>query len=563
MLHPVCGPSQFHGVESELVHHAIGNHPPRSTRRHGVTVHGEGDGVPHLIGDLVTTQVPQHLAGELHLPGGDISRPERVTSILTDDPYAGGRLRHGPEAGKVTVHQGTVLLRAVLVDEPLIPLVQVHRSRMDGAISRSLIHDTDHPAGERIDDVYAVAAHRTQVNRVHSSVQTCPVQPFTALPQHLLPHQHRLHLGQGRAVNRLVGWLQECLLGRSSQMWAHDVRVVRVQHRRLDTGGEDELRVLHQVLIQRVFPGHEDDGGSAPRPPSASGLLPERRQTSRVPGNDHGIHSRDVHPQLQGVRRDHGVDPARLQPGLKIATFLGQVSRAVRGDDAAGGHLILGVHRDHLGHGAGLHEADRLTTLIHQPCHQGCRILAQGLFGLPQHDVPGWLGRGILVNDFDVLHADECGTGLSSVRRGGTGEDEDRVGSVHAAQSTQTTQHLGHMGAEDPAIAVCLVDDDVLQRTKQPRPPGVVGQDGLVQHVGVGEDVVCSFPGKPAFGSFGVAVQCGHRPVLRAQLPAHPQLVMGQGFRRCQVQGAVPLPGVQGRGKLGGSAPQGLRVPSR
>ena len=45
------------------------------------------------------------------------------------------------------------------------------------------------------------------------------------------------------------------------------------------------------------------------------------------------------------------------------------------------------------------------------------------------------------------------------------------------------------MGAEHPAVAVALVHDDIAQRAQERRPPAVPGQQGPVQHVGVGQHV--------------------------------------------------------------------------
>ena len=43
------------------------------------------------------------------------------------------------------------------------------------------------------------------------------------------------------------------------------------------------------------------------------------------------------------------------------------------------------------------------------------------------------------------------------------------------------------MGAEDTAVGVHLVDDHEAERREEPPPPVMVGQDRLVEHVGVGE----------------------------------------------------------------------------
>ena len=65
--------------------------------------------------------------------------------------------------------------------------------------------------------------------------------------------------------------------------------------------------------------------------------------------------------------------------------------------------------------------------------------------------------------------------------------DEDGVLPVEAADPFETSEHIGHMAAENPAIDVKLVHDHVLQVGKELLPLGVVGQDACVEHVRVGD----------------------------------------------------------------------------
>jgi hypothetical protein len=96
------------------------------------------------------------------------------------------------------------------------------------------------------------------------------------------------------------------------------------------------------------------------------------------------------------------------------------------------------------------------------------------------------------------------------------------------------------MRAEDAAIGVALVDDDVLQGLQEGGPALVGRQDAAVQHVRVGEDVGRVLADPLAFferrvavvhrGSYGCAkglCEVLHRAAL----------VGGQGFGRGQVQG--------------------------
>ena len=57
--------------------------------------------------------------------------------------------------------------------------------------------------------------------------------------------------------------------------------------------------------------------------------------------------------------------------------------------------------------------------------------------------------------------------GLGHGRRG---EHERRVGAVRRADPPQPAQHLGDVGAEDPAVVVALVDHDVAQRAQERAP---------------------------------------------------------------------------------------------
>ena len=68
--------------------------------------------------------------------------------------------------------------------------------------------------------------------------------------------------------------------------------------------------------------------------------------------------------------------------------------------------------------------------------------------------------------------------------------DEDGVGAVEAADAAQAADDVGDVAAEDAAVLVQLVDDDVAQVLEELHPLGVVRQDAGVQHVRVRDDDV-------------------------------------------------------------------------
>ena len=153
--------------------------------------------------------------------------------------------------------------------------------------------------------------------------------------------------------------------------------------------------------------------------------------------------------------------------------------------------------------------------------------------------------------------------------RGG-GQDEGGVGAVAGADPAQPAQHHREVRTEDAPVDVALVDDDVAQRPEERRPVLVPRQEGVMEQVGVGEDVVRVLPDPPPVVGRGVAVVGGRAQPGQGQ-PVEPvQLVVGQGLGRRQVQrGRAPPVRRQGTvhdvGERRQQVPQGLarRRPGR
>ncbi len=76
---------------------------------------------------------------------------------------------------------------------------------------------------------------------------------------------------------------------------------------------------------------------------------------------------------------------------------------------------------------------------------------------------------------------------LTRIADGGGRKNERWRRAMETRDAQQATHHVGEVRAEDAAIRVQLVDDDVLQVGEEPRPPRMVRHDAGMQHVGVGE----------------------------------------------------------------------------
>ena len=124
--------------------------------------------------------------------------------------------------------------------------------------------------------------------------------------------------------------MSEWQLRRSrGQMGRQHVRIVRVEHRRLDRGAEDHLRMGEEVGVERVVGRNEDRQRLLPRPTCPPGLLPQAGPATRPSGDQHRVESTDVDAELESIRRGRSQEVALAQVPLQAAPVLGQISPAI------------------------------------------------------------------------------------------------------------------------------------------------------------------------------------------------------------------------------------------
>ena len=124
---------------------------------------------------------------------------------------------------------------------------------------------------------------------------------------------------------------------------------------------------------------------------------------------------------------------------------------------------------------------------------------------LPEHDVGAAPRRAVVVDRLQV-DADQPAARLRRVGRGRRGQDEHRVGAVPGGQPPQPPQHGGDVRAEHPPVVVTLVDHDVAQAAQEGLPPGVPGQQRMMQQVRVGQHQARVVADPAPFLRRGVAV---------------------------------------------------------
>ena len=162
---------------------------------------------------------------------------------------------------------------------------------------------------------------------------------------------------------------------------------------------EEIVRVVDQVLVERVVLGDEDRERVAVPSPGASRLLPHRRAGSRVAGEHRGVERADVDPELQRARRGDREEVAVGELAFDLPPVLGEVACSVALDARAGlrlGHVPPGELGEQLGGAPRPREPDRANVAVGEPAHEP-RRLAQRAAPLP----------GVLVDDRRVPEREE------------------------------------------------------------------------------------------------------------------------------------------------------------
>ena len=251
----------------------------------------------------------------------------------------------------------------------------------------------------------------------------------------------------------------------------------------------------------------------------AAGLLPGGGHRARVPAHEADVQRADVDAQLQGVGGDHRAHRALAQAALDGATLAGQVAAPVAAHlPAPDAHLAAGlfqVREQDLHPHAAAGEDDELGPRAQETLRQPARLLDRRAADaqlridhrrVVEHEVLLSPRRPVLAH---LLQRDpgELGRELARIGDGGGAADELRLRPVEGGDAAQAPQHVGHVAAEDAAVLVDLVDHHVAQVLEELHPQGVMRQDALVQHVGVGDHDVAAAADGPAGGLGRVAIE--------------------------------------------------------
>ncbi len=396
-----------------------------------------------------------------------------------------------------------------------------------------------------------VGGDRAEADRVGRVAVARPVPALPRPVQQLLLLEVLQDLDEALPPESLVAHEGQ-LEGRALDVVDEDLEVVGVDAALLDGRPEEVVRVLRDELVEGGRVGDEDGDRGARPPPRPSRLLPGRGHAAGVAHEHRGVEAPDVDPELQRVRGDDAEDRSLAEPPLDRAALERQVAAPVAPDDPLGPRPrlqgFLQVRDQHLGGEPRRGEDDRLEALR----EEGQRDVARGVEGrladaeLTVHDrrvvdreVPLAARGAAPVHERHLALGEGLGE-LPRVADRGRRADELRPRAVELAQPPQPPEDVRDVRAVDPAQAVQLVHHHVAQVLEELHPLRVVGQDPLVQHVGVRHHDVGPGPDRLPRVLRGVPV-VGERPDVGPDRLDHPvelrELVLGQRLRREEVEG--------------------------
>ena len=347
------------------------------------------------------------------------------------------------------------------------------------------VDGAEHPAGDVLDQAHGRAAGRADVGEVAGAPAVGP-EPAAWTPAQQAALGERVD-GRPRTGPEHGQVLHgERRLGSGgAQVRAQDVGVVGVEDVGLDRLPEQGLGVVDQIGVQRVVARHHHPERVAGAAPGPADLLPQGRAGAGEAGEQHGVEAADVDAELERVGRGQAEQPAVAQRLLERAALLGEVAAAVGRHlvDQARVDLAEQASRgqgDRLGAAAGADEGERADAVRRPGRSAGRRPRwwpsggrarrshpARARTAAPTARAPcGRAGEPSSVTATTSRPVSRPADDLR-LRDGGRGQHEGGVGAVQRRDPAQPAQDLGHVGAEDPAVVVALVDHDVAQRSRR------------------------------------------------------------------------------------------------
>src|SRR6266704_560630 len=408
------------------------------------------------------------------------------------------------------LHVGFAFLEVEMFDVVLLATMNVNGFCVENNESTGEIHFADDSGcASDIDDYEIVAAYGPQADGIGGIGLLRPMIIFSG-------EMKKTGLGEPRAKIREI-YITE-LFARSNgqfergafQMIDEDFQIVRLDESVLRSVAEKIVGVSNDELVERRRGSHEHGAGASTAAASTAGTLPGGGDGAGISGHDDGIQRANINAELERAGGNHATDFSVAEAAFNFASFVRKVAAAV----AANGFRfsrqqrirLLQIGEKNFRVQARIGEDDGLQIVFQKflrdargfidvaaanaqrAIHHGRVVKHEGFFR-------GWCA--VRMEDFDFGFEKACSE-VAGVGDGCGATNKLRIAAVKSSDAAEAAQNIAQVAAEDAAVSVQLVEDDVAQIFEEASPARVVRQNSCVQHVRIGKNDVALFANRTA-----------------------------------------------------------------
>ena len=496
----------------------------------------------------------RHHGGNQHLAPGPGQGAGRRFFELIQHLQRGGQVRVGIIAHVHRTDVGLFVVEIQILHLILPAFMHINCILMQKHGHGEAIHFADDPVllgVGNIHDQEILVAGGAQGDARLGEFLRHPVIPAAHVAQNVLLAKVFQQFLRGRFAFEIFPVHKGQLVGGALDVVHEDVQIFRIDQRVFRGLAKEVIRMSNHVLIQRAGGGHHNQQRGVAPATGPARLLPGAGDGAGIAAQHAGVQLADVDAQFQGVGGNHGGDPARPKLPFDFPALGGQIAAPIPPNPARVAqripHQILQIAHQHLHRQSGTGEDD-VRNVVFQKIGgdvpgfgNGARPNAQlGVYHrrIVKHHV-AFPGRCAVFVDEQHFPAGHGLRQFPGIANGGGTADENRIGAVKPANALQAADDVGQVGAENAPVSVNFVNDHIAQVFKELYPLGVMGQNALMQHVGVGHHHVSRLANGRACGGGGVPV-VGIGLDLRAHGIDHGiqlrGLVAGQGLGGEKIQ---------------------------
>lgn len=248
-----------------------------------------------------------------------------------------------------------------------------------------------------------------------------------------------------------------------------------------------------KILIQRVVPGHQNNGGFSQGPSHAAAALQRRRDRARIAHQNADVQTADIYAQFQRAGGNDGQQFAGGHARFDLAAFLRQETGPVGGNAPGKGPFHgSGPQAHKLRHppGAAIHNGTQAARhgRLEQINGRACRTLRR----FKKNIMPRAPGRPGAIHDHGSAPAllvrsrrgqtRQRRRQLAGIAHGGRTENKGRIGAVAGRKTGKATEHPRHVRPENAPIDMRFVNDNVGKARQKGGPLLMMGQNAQMQH---------------------------------------------------------------------------------